>query len=194
MAHDVLPTPGSTTDPAGQIAIPRILLLRALARYAAAAAAVLATWFVCLVVSSRIEVEPALHEQALFLHLMAIIAGMGAVLTLDWLALRWLLGTLPLRSLLSAAAECHLVIWAGWTVLVLSGALLDPDLSSTLTRVKVGAVLVAGLNGLAAHAMQRRLEQAEAVGLRLLLGAGTVATVSQAAWWTAVVVGFLNVR
>lgn len=194
MAHAVLPTPRSAAVPAGEIAIPRILLLRSLARYAGAAAAVTLAWLACLAVSTRIEVEPALHEQALFLHLIAIIAGMGAVLTLDWLALRWLLGTLPLRSLLSTAAECHLVIWTGWAVLVLTGAFLEPDLSRTLTQVKVVAVLVAGLNGLAAHAMQRRLEGAEVVGLRLLLVAGSVATVSQAAWWTAVVVGFLNAR
>lgn len=193
MTHAVLPTP-LPVDHTDDITVPGIRLLRTLVPYAAAAGALTLTWATSLVVSAHVTVEPALHEWALFLHLTAIIVGMGAVLTLDWLAVRWLLGRLSLRGLLATAAECHLVIWTGWVVLVLSGALLSPDLSSPLTRVKVAAVLVAGLNGLAAHAMQRHLERRSTVGLRLLVLAGTVATISQAGWWTAVAVGFLNAR
>lgn len=193
MAHAILPAPASA-DRTEEIAIPGIRQLRSLAPYAAAAGALTLAWALSLAVSAHVTVDPALHEWALFLHLTAIIVGMGAVLTLDWLAVRWLLGHLSLRDLLATAAECHLVIWTGWVVLVLSGALLSPDLSSPLTRAKVAAVLVAGLNGLAAHAMQRHLERRSTVGLRLLVLAGTVASISQAGWWTAVVVGFLNAR
>jgi hypothetical protein len=74
--------------------------------------------------------------------------------------------------------------------------LLNPDTSAPLTVLKLVAVLVVALNGLSAAKVQRRLLALEGrtPPRRLLLTAVLVATVSQAGWWTATVVGFLNAQ
>jgi hypothetical protein len=90
----------------------------------------------------------------------------------------------------------HTPIWIGLAGLSVSGMLLAPDTSAPLTLVKLVAVLVVALNGLAAATVQRRLLalHGSTPPRRLLLTAALVATVSQAGWWTATVVGFLNAQ
>ena len=52
------------------------------------------------------------------------------------------------------------LIWAGFTVLVVSGTLLEPNTASALTRLKLGMVLVIAINGLHAHTLQPGLRAA----------------------------------
>ncbi|MGW8554926.1 hypothetical protein [Streptomyces tubercidicus] len=146
--------------------------------------------------ASHVHADPPLQAAARFLHLAALVVGLGAVLAVDWLALLWLLGRRRLSDALQTACALHTPIWLGLGGLVLSGLFLRPDLSSPLTLVKLGLVLAVMLNGLYAHWLGQRLrhvqERPGRVPRRLLVQTGIAAAISQGGWWGASVIGFLN--
>lgn len=191
MVHSVLPAPASTALP---YADTRIEKARAAGLYAIATSAVTAGWAASVWVSQHIEADPVLHEIALFGHLAALVAGMGAVLTLDWFGLRWMLGHHDREDVMRLAGGCHTLIWGGLIALTLSGMFLSPDLSAPLTVFKLGCVLAVALNGVHAHLLQQQLANATTITPGLLARAGMVATISQIGWWGAVVVGYINAR
>jgi hypothetical protein len=94
------------------------------------------------------------------------------------------------------AQVVHTPIWLGLGGLTLSGTLLGPDTGSPMTVLKLLAVLAVAVNGVGAAVVQRRLLALEGrpPPAQLMLTAVLVATVSQAGWWTATVVGFLNAQ
>ena len=69
-------------------------------------------------------------------------------------------------------------------------------IGAPLTVVKLLAVLVVALNGLAAAKVQERMVALDGgtPSRRLLLTSVLVASISQAGWWTATIVGFLNAQ
>ena len=67
----------------------------------------------------------------------------------DWYALLWVTEWRTVRDLRQVDITLKLPIWVGIIGLLASGALLQPDLGSPLTLVKLGAVLVLSLNGVA---------------------------------------------
>lgn len=136
--------------------------------------------------------DPAVHDIALFAHLASLIVSLGAVVSVDWVALRWINGRRVLADVVRAADDVHLLIWIGYTGLVLSGMLLSPNLASTITQIKLGAVVLIGWNGLLATALSRRMHIRPTH--RLLMASAASAGISQAAWWTATTIGFLNAR
>ena len=97
-----------------------------------------------------------------------------------------------LAEVLGIAGSVHVPIWIGYSGLVLSGVLLSPNLTSTLTQIKLALVLVIGLNGVVATGLQRQLGGRQ--GGRLILVSVACASLSQVAWWSAAVIGFLNTR
>jgi hypothetical protein len=155
-----------------------------------------AGWIVMLLAVPHLAAPAGLRPFALFLHLAALVLGMGAVLSLDWFGLMWMLGRQDLLSLVRAAQVAHTPIWIGLAGLAGSGVLLGPDTSAPLTVVKLVAVLVVALNGLAAATVQRRLLALHggSPSRGLLARSVLVATISQAGWWTATLVGFLNAQ
>lgn len=159
----------------------------------AAAGAVSAVWGAALWLSLHVETDQTLRAVALFVHLAALAAGFGAVLVVDWGGVLWMLGKRRLTDVLSLAHTCHAVIWFGLAALTVSGALLHPDLTTLRTQVKLGVVLGLALNGIQAHALQQRLEAVNgSPGRGLLLRSTVSASISQAGWWTATVIGFLT--
>lgn len=148
-------------------------------------------WGAVIWVVPHLHADPVLHTVARFAHLAALLIGFGAVLTIDWLGLRWLLGHRPLSDVLRLAQATAVPIWAGLTGLTVSGLLLHPDLASWPTRIKLGIVLVIGLNGLYAHHLAPRLAGPPA-SRSLLIRAATCAAISQTGWWSATIIGFLN--
>lgn len=189
----VLPSAAATPTPLPMID-PRVERLRTSALYVAAASAVVGGWAAAIWLSQHIEPDPLLHEIALFVHLAALVAGMGAVLSLDWFGARWLLGHHEREDVMRLAGGSHALIWGGLVGLTVSGVFLTPNLSAPMTLYKLGAVLIVALNGVHAHLLQRQLEAATAMTPRLLLRAGMVASVSQLGWWSAFVIGFINAR
>ncbi|MGI5139222.1 hypothetical protein [Streptomyces sp. CA-106110] len=160
---------------------------------AAALAACLAL-SACAWISLHLRVDAALHSAALFVHLASLVLGFGAVLVADYYALLCLTGRCTLRDALNSTAHLHIPIWTGLAGLVASGVMLHPDLGSTLTRIKLGLVLVLTLNGLQTGLLNRRMTQQGTAALtpRLLARGAATALVSQVCWWGAVVIGFRN--
>ncbi|MEW2260290.1 hypothetical protein [Streptomyces sp. NPDC047869] len=122
---------------------------------------------------------------ALFLHLGALVVGLGSVLTIDYSGMLWLLGRRSLRQSLEFAGPLHVPVWTGLAGLVLSGIALDPDPRAPLTRVKLVLVLLIALHGVHAQALHRTLgDQVSAWPPRRLLVRGVISAVlSQLGWW-----------
>ncbi|WP_411104910.1 hypothetical protein [Streptomyces sp. cmx-4-9] len=195
MLSSVASAPTPVVDPA-----PRVLPGRPVRVYdswwtvsAAALGAVLvlvgALWF-----SAHVRTDPALHSAALFAHLASLVLGFGAVLSADYHGLLWAMGRCSFEEVLAATSRLHVPIWAGLGGLVASGAMLHPDLHSPLTAVKLGLVLTLTLNGLQAGLLGRRLAASPGTPIRrrMLAWGGATALVSQACWWGAVTIGFVN--
>lgn len=159
---------------------------------AAVATAIVAAAPPCLWIAGHAHPSHTTHEVALFLHLASLVLGFGAVLVIDWVALLWTLGRRSTTEMLRAADNSLAPIWAGYAGLVLSGLLLEPDLASPVTRMKLALVLAIGLNGVVALWLHRALQQG--ANLRLMLLGGMCATVSQLAWWGSLLIGHLNAR
>lgn len=143
--------------------------------------------------SQVVSPPPVVHQVAQFAHLAFVVVGFGGVLAVDWYGLRWQFGLTSLEKVLAAAGMLAAPIWFGLGGLLASGLLLSPDLSSTATLVKIGLVAGAGLVGVAALATHRQLS---ATGRFrppwLVRRALFFAFASQACWWGATVIGFLN--
>lgn len=134
------------------------------------------------------------HTGALFAHLGFLALGFGSVLSVDWVGTLWLLGRRTFPQVIEAATNAQLPIWAGFTGLVASGILLEPDVSRPATMVKLGLVILIGWNGAVAtrlhHVLQARLPAPPSGGL--LAACAVTAAVSQLGWWGASLIGFLN--
>jgi len=161
-------------------------------RYVVATAVVTGAWAASLGISVRIEPSTFAHDCALLVHLASLVAGMGAVLTVDWYAAQWLLGRRERSDVMRLVGSAHSLIWLGLVGLTASGAVLQPDVDSAVTQVKLVAVLVLALNGLHARALQHHLEATAPVPRRMVFRAAGVAAISQLGWWTALVIGCLN--
>ena len=158
--------------------------------------ALVVAWAAMFLTVPYVRVDADLRQVALFAHLAALVLGFGAVLTLDWFGLMWMLRRQTLTTLVRVAQVVHTPIWLGLAGLTLSGLLLAPNTSAPLTVVKLLSVLVVALNGLVAAKVQERLLAVDGgtPSRRLLATSVLVATISQAGWWTATLVGFLNAQ
>ncbi len=155
-------------------------------------AALIAGWCAAVACAVVLETPDGVHLAALFLHLAFLIAGFGAVLTLDWFGMRWTMGRATLAEVVGIAEGAHLLIWIGLLGLTATGLLLEPTLAFW-TCVKLGAVLVVALNGLNAMRLNHRLARLAVEPSRgLMAWAMATAMISQLGWWTACVIGFLN--
>ncbi len=165
---------------------------------AVAYAAVTVAWALTVWLSAIVAPPDWLHGAALFVHLASLVVGLGAVLMIEWHALLWATGWSSVRELRQADRTMILPVWAGLVGLLASGALLEPDLTATATQVKLVAVLVLSLNGVALTRWTSGLGRLPAnarfrsLPRRARVWFAASAVVSQTAWWTAVVVGLLN--
>jgi hypothetical protein len=136
------------------------------------------------------------HRGALFVHLMSLVVGFGAVVVLDVYGAGSMFGTRSPVTVARFAVSLEPLIWGGVVGLVISGALLSPNLASPLIWIKLAAVLVAGLNGINAYGLGRIIETLpESLSMhelprRLLWRSLGTAAVSQSAWWIAILIGY----
>jgi hypothetical protein len=167
-------------------------------RRAVAYVAIAGVWAASIWVSTLLEPPPWLHGVALFVHLASLIIGLGAVLTVEWYGLLWATEWRSVRDLAQVDVTLRLPIWVGLVGLLASGALLQPDLDSPPTLVKLGAVLVVSLNGVALTRWTGYLARfPRKMRFRTLPRKARIrfissAVVSQIAWWTAVIIGMQN--
>lgn len=163
------------------------------ARYLTGAAAATALLGTAVWLSTLVRPTPALHDIALFAHLGFLILGFGAVLVADYFFALWVLGRTSFVDAVTSTSWLHPLIWSGLAGLVVSGALLNPNLSSGITVLKVCFVAALTLNGVQAMALSRRMSALEGTPPpRLLLWGGATSAVSQICWWSTIVIGFLN--
>lgn len=157
-----------------------------------------AGWLASVLVGHYVDCGPELHRIGLAVHILALVLSFGTILVVDWLGLLWLLGKMEMHESGKLEAAAKPLIWGGLALLLVSGALISPDLTNMVTVVKLIAVLVLMLNGLSiAPAMHQLLalppstrfsELTRGLRLRLLIAL----TVSQTCWWTAVLIGLIN--
>lgn len=194
------PAPGQPAAPAPAPARVDDIIFPATARLGSAQRlGMVAVAFVAAVVLSRLVPEDyRLRPLIVDLHVMSLVASFGAVLLVDWHGLLWLARrrTLPESTRLAAAASP--IIWAGLGGLLVTGALLRPDLGSPLTLVKLALVLAVSVNGAVMAPVRLKLTELSAdaspvdVPEREWRRMVLATTVSQIGWWGAVVIGFVN--
>lgn len=145
-------------------------------------------------ISGHVQADPLLQSVARFLHVAALVVGLGAVLAVDWFAVLWLLGRRRLADVLNTANSLQLPIWLGLAGLFVTGLFLHPDLAAPLTQIKLGLVLAITLNGLYAHWLGQRFDQHKdtQVPRHLLIQSGAATTISQLCWWGASLIGYVN--
>lgn len=161
-------------------------------------ALILLGWWASLYVGYSAVLDPRWRAFALFLHLAALTVGLGAAIMVEYSGALWAFGRGSLRSLLATEERLALPAWAGYAGLLVTGAMLSPDPHSPATALKLAAVLVVGVNGVAVQRLTTELDRLPADlpfaraprTLRFWsVGSGML---SQLGWWTAVLVGTLN--
>jgi transposase-like protein len=158
----------------------------------------LLAWAASVLASTLVEVGPMVHELAVTAHVLSLVVAFGSVVVVDWHGLLWLARRRGLHESTRIAAAVSPLIWIGLVGLLASGALLSPDLSSPLTWVKLTFVLVVALNGAMTSTtaeLLRELPPSRSAALlprRVRTRIFVTATVSQIAWWAAIVIGFVN--
>jgi hypothetical protein len=144
-------------------------------------------------ISSVVRPNAVWHDIALFAHLASLVLGLGAVLVADYFFALWVLGRSTFAEAVRSTSRLHLLVWAGLTGLVGSGALLEPNLHAVATVVKLALVAVLAVNGVRVMELGKRMAALDGPAPRRLLVRGGLATaISQLSWWGAVVIGFLN--
>lgn len=163
-------------------------------------AMVVGAWCAAVVAAAVFPLdEPEVARAALFIHLMSMAVGFGAVILVDVYGLLWLFGFRSLSEVVALATVAHTVIGLGVGGLLASGIALQPDLATPLARFKMILVLVLMLNGVAAQRMLRRMRKTLPPDTRgasipwahfqRVLGA---AMISQSTWWGSIAIGFIT--
>jgi hypothetical protein len=148
-----------------------------------------------VIMSAWIHPSPLVHSIALFGHLGSLVVGFGSVLGVDYYGFLWFLRRISLQTMLQQADRMGPLIWLGLGGLVATGALMQPQLSSPLILIKMACVVAVGITGVLALSTKRAMVRAmPSVGRPLLIRGLLLAAASQALWWSAVVIGFLNAR
>jgi hypothetical protein len=167
---------------------------------ASAFAAVVGAWLLAVAATAVLPLrDPQLARVALFVHLVSMAVGFGAVIMTDFYGALWLLGHRTVGDVVSLAIAAHTLISMAVGGLLASGIALRPDLTSPLARLKLGLVLVLMLNGVAAqrtlHTLRHTLPS-EVSGANIPWDAFrrtlAAAAVSQSTWWGAIAIGFLT--
>lgn len=138
-----------------------------------------------------------LNHILLFVHLVFLVLGFGSVLVIDTFGFLWLIKKIKLSFVNQVANITQPLIWIGWIGLVLTGIplILIKGGVSGLSTLKIFAVLMVGLNGIFLHSIKKSMDGIpdDSIMPNLVKFRITLATlISQAGWWTAIVIGFLN--
>jgi hypothetical protein len=159
---------------------------------------VLIAMYLSLWLGSSVVPPEWMHYPALLFHLASVIVGLGAAVLLETKGLLWTVGRRTLGELRQTERTVTPLAWLGIAGLLTTGIFLHPDLTDPLTVLKMTAVLVVALNGVAMTRVAGELARLpattrfRALPRRLRQWCIWSAVVSQAGWWTAVMIGMLN--
>lgn len=133
----------------------------------------------------------------LFVHLISVVVGFGAVVVVDVWGLLWILNRQKLSQVISVAKVTQVLIWIGFFGLVVSGLFLGAHYDKPRTQLKIGLVILLGVNGLYLAYLKKWAEKLGDVEFgkspamfRLQMGMATI--VSQVGWWGTTLIGFLT--
>lgn len=123
----------------------------------------------------------------LFIHLISLVVGFGAVIVIDTFGLLWIRKKVSLELVTTVANTTQKLIWLGWSGLVISGIglIVMKGFVDNLTIIKLFFVAMLGINGIFLHHIKNNLENRN---FRI----GLASAVSQLGWWGAIVIGFLH--
>ncbi|MBO1269795.1 hypothetical protein [Arthrobacter cavernae] len=157
-----------------------------------------AAWGLSVAAGYTFTFDQGIHRLALSAHVLAMVLAFGSVIVVDWVGFLWLIGRRGLHDTSRLESAASPLIWIGLAGLLLTGAFIHPDITSTATQVKMCCVLGLMLNAISLIPVMRGLhalpsgtmfkEVAANLRARLLLAL----VLSQAFWWTAIVIGFAN--
>lgn len=133
----------------------------------------------------------------IIVHLVALCGAYGSVIIVDIIGLLWLVRQVDRERMLAITAWAQPVIWAGILAMMVSGAMLGPDLSRPLTKVKMTLIILLAINGLNLDALRKRTKELSGQTFRdapRSYKAWSVFSIalSQALWISIVVVAALN--
>ena len=144
-------------------------------------------------ISTLVNPPEWLQVVALFIHLISLVVGFGAVLAVDWYGLLSLSRRVTIGDVLLTAERMTPLIWIGLAGLTASGVLLKPNLNSWLVVVKLCCGVGVGIVGVLALSTSRAIERLMPAPPRSLIHRGmALAGASQTFWWTAVIIGFMT--
>lgn len=134
---------------------------------------------------------------ALFIHLSGLVLGFGSVLVTDLWGLLWIRDRVRFPQVVAVSGVTEKFIWAGWGLMVIAGMPLiyfkgEVD---NLMIVKLFFVALIGANGLVLHGLQKKVrgyEEGADVPVIFLFRLTLSLLVSQLAWWSAMLIGFLH--
>ena len=157
-----------------------------------------AAWCTSLAVGHIHTFDDGIHRLALSAHVLAMVLAFGSVIVVDWVGFLWLIGKRGLHDTSRLESAAAPLIWTGLAGLLLTGAFIHPDITSAATQLKMCCVLGLMLNGISLVPVMRRLHllpegtmfRQVSGNLRARLLVALV--LSQAFWWTAIIVGFAN--
>jgi hypothetical protein len=164
----------------------------------ALSAAATAAWLLSVTMSTAVHVGGYAHSLAVVVHVLSLVVAFGAITLVDWQGFLWLIGRRELAEIIRLDGSATPLIWGGLAGMLATGVFLNPHLYNPMTDVKLAAVLVLSLNGIMLIPLMRRLAHLPPdvsfrdlrVGQRIHLL--TCLAISQACWWTAIIIGFIN--
>lgn len=135
----------------------------------------------------------------LFVHLISLVTGFGAVIVIDTFGLCWLLSLFGVDIVLvkRVANITQRLIWLGFVGLIVSGIpmLVLKGHVDALTQVKLFMVLMVGLNGVFLHLIKKQMDSVVKdtdVTPKLMFKISFASFISQFGWWSALTIGFLH--
>ena len=135
-------------------------------------------WAAIVVSSAVLPVEDlGVRSVALYLHLIFVPVGFGAVVMMNVYAVLLRMGRQTVRDVVALTSVAHQLMAVGLGGLTATGIALDPDLDSPLMRAKLLLLLVLMLNAVRVQESTRRI-------------VGPV-VVSQIAWWGTIGIGYI---
>lgn len=135
---------------------------------------------------------------AVFLHLVGVIVGLGAVITVDTAGLLWVFNQVVAEQLIWLSGVAQKLIWGAVIWQLVTGAyLLDLSTITWQTEIKLIAVAVLIINGVLLDQLRKSIAASKESNFwhlpkNLQLKSIILIGVSQLAWWTAVLIGFLR--
>ena len=134
----------------------------------------------------------------LFIHLVGFALGFGTVLFIDAVGALWVWRKVKATQLMWLSGVGQWLIWLAVALQLVSGAyLLDPSKLTWRTEIKLVAVVILIVNGIVLDQIRKaviasKVEDFWRLPRGLQLRSVASISLSQACWWTAVIIGFLT--